>query len=45
MIKLSEIEALMVLVDLIQESDELPAKDRLEVDGESQMATEETRKN
>ena len=33
MIKLSEIEALMVLVDLIQESDELPAKDRLEVDG------------
>ena len=33
MIKLSEIEALMVLVDLVQESDELPAKARLEVDG------------
>ena len=33
MIKLSEIEALMALVDLVQESDELPAKTRLEVDG------------
>ena len=33
MIKLSEIEALMVLVDLVQESDELPAKARLEIDG------------
>ncbi len=33
MIKLTENEALMVLVDLVQESDELPAKARLEVDG------------
>ncbi len=33
MIKLSEIETLIVLVDLVQESDNLPAKARLEVDG------------
>ena len=33
MIKLTENEALMVLVDLVQESDELPAKARLEADG------------
>ena len=33
MIKLTENEALMVLVDLVQESDELPAKARLGVDG------------